>query len=97
MNDDTIEGLRSTLFQTMRALSDKDNPMDIERAKAISEVAQTIINSAKVEVDHARITGGSATGFLGGPAAKPNNNTATGTKTVTMVPGATVTQHKLRG
>lgn len=31
--------------------------MEIDRAKAICDVAQTIINSAKVEVDYRRIAG----------------------------------------
>lgn len=46
--------------------------MEIDRAKTIADVAQVIINSAKVEVDHARITGGiPSTGFL-------SDNTAPG-------------------
>jgi hypothetical protein len=52
-----IEDLRNHLFATLEALQDTDKPMDIERAKAISDVAQTIINSAKVEVDFAKVTG----------------------------------------
>ena len=66
----TIDTLRDELFATLRALRDPANPMDIERARAVSDVAQTIINSAKVEVDHARITGQkSGSGFL--PADRP--------------------------
>lgn len=52
-----IDTLRKHLFDTLEALRDKDNPMDIERAKAICEVGQTIINSAKVEVEHMRVSG----------------------------------------
>lgn len=52
-----IEDLRNHLFATLEALQDTEKPMDIERAKAISDVAQTIINSAKVEVDFAKVTG----------------------------------------
>jgi hypothetical protein len=60
-----ITDLRDHLFATIEALQDKDKPMDIERAKAIAEVAQTIVNSAKVEVDHLRITGAmQGTGFI---------------------------------
>lgn len=47
----TINDLRGDLAATIRALRDKENPMAIDRAKAIADVAQTIINSAKVEVD----------------------------------------------
>ena len=52
-----IDELRRHLFETLAALKDKDKPMEIERAKAVSEVAQTIINSAKVEVEYAKATG----------------------------------------
>ncbi len=51
-----IEDLRNHLFATIEALQDKDNPMDLERAKTISDVAQTIINSAKVEVEHMKVS-----------------------------------------
>ncbi len=64
-----ISALRTTLFDTLRALGDKDKPMDIDRAKAINEVAQTIINSAKVEVDALKVIGGTGSGFI--PAAPP--------------------------
>ena len=53
-----IEDLRDHLFATLEALRDPDKPMDIDRAKAISTVAQTIINTAKVEVDYIEATGG---------------------------------------
>lgn len=53
MND-----LRDHLFETLEALKDAENPMDLDRAKVISDVAQTIINTAKVEVDLAKAVGG---------------------------------------
>jgi hypothetical protein len=52
----TIEDLREHLFATLAALRDKEKPMEIARAKAVAEVAQTIINSAKAEVDYLRVT-----------------------------------------
>lgn len=64
-----ISAVRTALFDTLRGLGDKENPMDIDRAKAINEVAQTIINSAKVEVDALRVIGGTGTGFI--PALPP--------------------------
>lgn len=60
-----IEDLRNHLFATIEALQDEDNPMDIARAKAISNAAQAIINSAKVEVDFLRVPGGvEGSGFI---------------------------------
>lgn len=52
MAKNKLEDLRDHLFETIEALKDAENPMELGRAKAISEVAQTIINSAKVEVQY---------------------------------------------
>lgn len=60
-----IDDLRNHLFATLEALQDEDKPMELDRAKAIADVAQTIINSAKVEVDFLKATGRpSATDFI---------------------------------
>lgn len=60
-----IQDLRDHLFATLEALQDKEAPMELARAKAIAEVAQTLINSAKVEVQFLEATGESTdTGFL---------------------------------
>jgi hypothetical protein len=53
----TIEDLRNHLFATLEALQDKDNPMDLARAKEIANVARVIVESAKVEVEFAEVTG----------------------------------------
>lgn len=51
MPKNTMTDLRNHLFEVMEALKDEEKPMDITRAKAVVDVAQTIVNSAKVEVD----------------------------------------------
>ena len=53
----TLEDLRTHLFETLSALRQKEAPMDIDRARAISEVAKTVIDSARVEVDYVKATG----------------------------------------
>lgn len=62
----TVDDLREQLFATLAALRDPTQPLEVARAKAISEVAQTIINTAKLEIDHMRATGAdaAASGFL---------------------------------
>lgn len=63
-----VEDLREALFDTLKALRDQEKPMELDRARVISEVAQTIINSAKVEVDYAKVVGREvASGFLPAP------------------------------
>lgn len=54
----TITGLRSELFATIRALRDPANPMDIKRAQAVGEVAGRIIDSVKAETEYVRTFGG---------------------------------------
>lgn len=66
MAGNKIEDLREELFATLRDLRSKDAPMDIDRAKAVAEVAKVIVDSAKVEVDHMKLAGG-ASSFLPAP------------------------------
>ena len=95
----TIADLRSHLFETLRALRNRSDGMEIERAKAISEVAQVIINSAKVEVEHLRVTGGKGTGFISDTRTELlPAPTAHGSKSVTPLGnGSTLTRHTMGG
>ncbi len=58
--------LRDHLFATLEALQDQDKPMDIERAKAIADVAKVLVDSAKVEVMFINAMDGDvkSTGFI---------------------------------
>lgn len=52
-----IDDLRNHLFAALEGLQDEENPLDLERAKAIAEISQTLINAAKVEVEFMKATG----------------------------------------
>lgn len=52
-----IGDLRNHLFETLEALKDKEKPMDVERARAITTVATAIINTARVELDAYELLG----------------------------------------
>ena len=52
-----MEDLRNHLFATLEALQDEEKPMDLDRAGAIVDVAQTLIDSAKVEVAFLKVVG----------------------------------------
>jgi hypothetical protein len=56
MAKNKIQDLRDHLFETIELLKDKDSGMTIDKAKAIADVSQVIINSAKLEVDFIRAT-----------------------------------------
>lgn len=93
-----IQSLRDSLFETLQQL--KAGTIDVDRAKAVNETAQVIINTVKVEIEHMRIAGGSC-GFVEINAPELDTNvvevkTGTGVKTVTKLPnGGTVTRHKM--
>ena len=103
----TINDLRNVLFDTLEALKNKEQPMDIDRALAMKEVAQVIVNSAKIEIDHMRISGGQGSGFIPEksvdrskallPGEGRTELTQNGKKTITAVPGGTVTRHAMGG
>ena len=53
----TITDMREHLMSTLAALRDRDNPMDVDRARAVAQVAGVLVDSAKVEVDYIKATG----------------------------------------
>jgi hypothetical protein len=57
-----IEDLRDHLFEIIEML--KDNDMELDKAKAIADIAQVIVNSAKVEVDFIKVVHGNGSGFI---------------------------------
>lgn len=60
-----IDDLRNHLFETLEALRDEEKPMELDRARAVADVARVIVESAKVEVDMLKVTGGmNSTGFI---------------------------------
>lgn len=103
MSNENITDLRGHLFAALRGLTDTKNPMDVDRARAVSDVAQVIINSAKVEIEHMKVTGGDGSGFIsapkddGGkkPAITDGHQPSIGTL-IEQRPGVTVRRHTLK-
>lgn len=52
-----ITDLRNHLFETIESLKDADHPMEVQRAKAIYETAQTIIETGKLELQFINLVG----------------------------------------
>lgn len=57
-----IEDLRNHLFETIEML--KDGDIELDKAKTIAEIAQVIVNSAKIEVDFIKVVHGDGSGFI---------------------------------
>lgn len=73
-----ISELRGHLFGMLQDLREPGKTVDVERYRLANEMAQTVINSAKVEVEFMRVAGGnSKSGFIpheGKPGALPPGN-----------------------
>lgn len=64
-NNNDITALREHLFATLRGV--KDGSIDIDRAKTVNEIGKTLVDTARVEVDFLRATGGTESIFLSAP------------------------------
>jgi len=101
MSEDIV-GVRAHLFATLKGL--KDGSITPEKARAINETAQVIVNTAKVEVDNLRATNRiSGSGFFpeqvapAVPALRNNSlQTGTGHKHIDLVDGGSITNHRMR-
>jgi hypothetical protein len=89
----TIEDLRKALFATLDAV--RAGTIDLDKARAVNELGKTIIESAKVEVDYLRVSGGGESAFI---AAIGADNLPPGLPPATPGNGiAGVTRHILQG
>lgn len=76
MAKNKMTDLRDHLFATLESLRDEEKPMDLDRARTISRVAQTLIDSAKVEVELVKAldrSGPATRGFFDLPEEKEIN------------------------
>lgn len=90
-----INTLRDHLMQTLAGLRDRDNPMEPDRARAVATVASVLVDTARVEVDYIKATGGDTSGFLGGKPPAPELPAPDGSPTAHN-PFPRVTRHTLR-
>lgn len=96
-----INQLRDHLMATLASLTDRDNPMEPDRARAVAQVAGVLVDTAKVEIDYLKVTHQDRSSFLEEPpdasVAKLGNTPTSGYTqgTVEHFPG--VTRHTLKG
>jgi hypothetical protein len=84
-----IDQVRTALLATLADLRDRTNPMDIERAKAVANVASVLVDTARVENDYLKITGQDRSGFLSRPDDLNLPGPANGI--------TSITRHQLKG
>ena len=63
-----ITQVRQALLDTLADLRNRETPMDIERAKAVAQVAGVLVDTAKVENEYLKITGQDRSNFIEMPS-----------------------------
>jgi hypothetical protein len=99
-NKPHMDELREHLMATLASLRDRESPMDVDRARAVAQVAGVLVETAKVEVEFIKATNGDSSSFIGqgqgqGQERLPAPDSGYTQGSVTREPGRTV--HKLRG
>ena len=58
MSSPHITQVRQSLLDTLADLRNRENPMDVDRARAVAQVAGVLVDTARVEVDYIKACGG---------------------------------------
>lgn len=90
-----INQVRQSLLDTLADLRNREAPMDIERAKAVAQVAGVLVDTAKVENEYLKITGNDNSNFLAQPDEVPGVHRIDGPSAHNPFPA--VARHRLKG
>jgi len=82
--EENLSALRAELFNTLRAV--KAGTLPLDQARAVNEIAKTLVDTAKVEVAYIAATGSGESGFIEPEPAPRLGNGITG-----------VVRHRLQG
>ncbi len=86
-----ITTVRQHLLDTLADLRNRETPMDIDRARAVADVARVLVDSAKVEVDFIKASGATGSDFMQSDESTEGN-------AAKLPPGITgITRHKIAG
>lgn len=94
MRNPHIDQVRQSLLDTLSDLRNKEQPMDIERAKAVAQVASVLVDTAKVENEYLKITGQDNSKFLEQPVDDSQRITTVASPFPQV---GNITRHRLQG
>lgn len=61
-SSNSIAALRAHLFDAIKSV--KAGTLDLDKARVVNDIGRTLVDSAKVEVDYLRTTGGQQSPFI---------------------------------
>lgn len=85
--------VREQLLATLADLRNREQPMEVDRARAVASVASVLVDTARVEVDYLKATGAHHSDFLEAPALQ----VTTGDQQALPNGISSITRHQLRG
>ena len=95
-NPPHINQVRQSLLDTLADLRNREQPMDIERAKAVATVASVLVDTAKVENEYLKITRQDRSNFIETPVDQVPRLAASSGPTANN-PFPTSVVHRLQG
>jgi len=66
-----INELRKALMDTLTDLRNPEKPMEVDRARAVAQVAGVLVDTARVEIEFIKATGGDRSDFIAPDLPKP--------------------------
>lgn len=95
MTNPHITQVRQSLLDTLADLRNRENPMDVDRARAVAQVAGVLVDTAKAEIEYIKAVGADRSDFLGPAPTAPQTPQD-------LIPSAhnpfpTSASHRLRG
>lgn len=67
-----ITQVRQALLDTLADLRNRENPMEVDRARAVAQVASFLVDTAKVEIDYIKATDSECSDFMERAPATPS-------------------------
>ncbi len=96
MSTPHITLVRQQLLDTLTDLRNREQPMDVDRARAVAQVASVLVDTAKVEVEYLKVTNSDRSDFLETPPMAPQLQADSSTPTAHN-PFPTSARHTLAG
>ena len=94
MSNPHIDQVRQALMDTLADLRNRENPMEIDRAKAVAQVASVLVETARVENQYLEISGQHKSNFMEEKRTPELGHDGTPTANN---PFPSVVTHRLRG
>ena len=97
MSSPHITQVRQSLLDTLTDLRNRENPIDVDRARAVAQVASVLVDTARVEIDYIKATGADRSSFLDATEILPQAARLPANEPTAHNPFPVSARHRLNG